>query len=748
MVRDYDPDHVVSFRTSIVQEEQLAPGWLQSRLQPGTDPALIPELLESSGDDPVEFGEDLCEDYARVASPYFLEHDQMVRPRLTSLSTSHLSGLTPSDNFDEPSTAAYASAPAAVRGDLGLLLGMRLGFAEEPQLPFDEEALLAGPDQARTDLIRLAVGGSVAARPAIVCWYGKGPAVSVLPENLPDVWSRSAVGTVPVGPGRAAHHRYVVVGDTAEDFALAFGLDRMMGGAAWVPSSLTGSEPDLQAVQAGIHDLRYEGRWDAGRVIFTSASLEFEDVAGICRKIQGDASFVLAPMGDEHGGPSDPPVFQAAANLDLSDASHVACADHDYDIGTALPGASGVDDSFSCAAPIPVHVPRHAALTAQRPFWEVDVHVNASMPPSTRSVPSSTWVAKDRESWGHPWIRSSKVGLSFHAHSMGLVMSTQSLEQAVARPRLVIPGLGAWCKARVSWLHPDWNVDFSDAGRRAQVMARLLGNRDRLLEVLPEVLPLLREFIPMSASSSVSYPSGDGVCLGAGHGVLSFAASRRALGNLSDEEVRRRLDELLDGKLIRRGLVLSCHDCGTKSFYQVDVLQQLNRCPRCAGENSLTSERWRRPVSEPVWFYDLHGALRELLAQDGDVPILAAAHLRKQLRDFRDVAELDISTASGDRLEIDLVAQSDREFVVGEAKKRASLGTGSSRSKAIQKLTTVAELFAATQVVMATTDPAPWAPNDVRLLRSRLDVWQLPLPPPRIRVVTGLGTAALVDAFA
>ena len=92
-------------------------------------------------------------------------------------------------------------------------------------------------------------------------------------------------------------------------------------------------------------------------------------------------------------------------------------------------------------------------------------------------------------------------------------------------------------------------------------------------------------------------------------------------------EVRGIMDRLLEGGVIRRGLVLNCEDCGQLSFYPLENLQQDNSCPRCTSRNSLSLSRWRMPLEEPQWYYDPHGAVREMLTQDGDVPLLAARYL-------------------------------------------------------------------------------------------------------------------------
>jgi hypothetical protein len=84
-----------------------------------------------------------------------------------------------------------------------------------------------------------------------------------------------------------------------------------------------------------------------------------------------------------------------------------------------------------------------------------------------------------------------------------------------------------------------------------------------------------------------------------------------------------------------------------RPFWEVDVEVypprmpcETNVCPRCGAPAYVTVARWS-DQGEPEWFYDLHGAVRELLGQDGDVPFLAGKALAASARSFEDIAELD-----------------------------------------------------------------------------------------------------------
>ena len=187
----------------------------------------------------------------------------------------------------------------------------------------------------------------------------------------------------------------------------------------------------------------------------------------------------------------------------------------------------------------------------------------------------------------------------------------------------------------------------------------------------------LREFRPSGSSDSESYPHGDGVRLTPTEGYLTFDAAASVLGEMKPDEIRERLNELLRINVLQRGLIVPCGECERRAFYRMDALREMNTCPRCgAAAYSSSARRTSIDQEEPGWFYDLHGAVREFLQQDGDVPVLAGWVLAASARAFEDIAELDFRLPEAeDPDEIDIAALVDGRVLIGEAKRIASLGT-------------------------------------------------------------------------
>jgi hypothetical protein len=91
---------------------------------------------------------------------------------------------------------------------------------------------------------------------------------------------------------------------------------------------------------------------------------------------------------------------------------------------------------------------------------------------------------------------------------------------------------------------------------------------------------------------------------------------------MNTAEIRARLNHLLHINVLHRGLIVPCSECERRTFYRIELLGERNTCPRCGAPAYATAAR-RSQQGEPEWFYDLHGAVRELLEQNGDVPFLA-----------------------------------------------------------------------------------------------------------------------------
>ena len=431
-----------------------------------------------------------------------------------------------------------------------------------------------------------------------------------------------------------------------------------------------------------------------------------------------------------------PPEIIPAEQLDLAAPQHLACTG-DYYFTFNSPSRADGRGGGELLLPVPAFTPRSEELRGpRRPFWEVDVEPEQPRMPAGRGLRPAALAADHLSSAA--LMRSGRDGISFHAMSMLFVSGGMTLEQSVARPRLHIPGLRSWVEALTVQDRPELDVKLSQAGRRAMILARMWGSRAAVARDLLDLDGFLREFKASGSDDDEAYPDGDGVRLAPGEGCLTLSAAVRTLPALGKAQVRERVNHLLRIGALHRGLVVPCSECERRAFYRIELLGETNTCPRC-GAHAYAGAAWRSGLDEPQWFYDLHGAVRELLGQDGDVPFLAGRALAATTRSFEDIAELDFCQPGQKPAEIDIIALADGRLIIGEAKCVPTLGSNKESGRAIAKLLEVSDLLGADEIILATTAPGPWHERDIcRLLDSAARRhWRFGKTP-LVRVLTSL----------
>ncbi len=127
--------------------------------------------------------------------------------------------------------------------------------------------------------------------------------------------------------------------------------------------------------------------------------------------------------------------------------------------------------------------------------------------------------------------------------------------------------------------------------------------------------------------------------------------------------------------------------------------------------------------------------------------MLLSRHLRSGSRHYDDVPELELRDTSGNpAAEADLIAVSDDEVIVAEAKSNDALG-GSTREvrRAAAKRVRLADVLRADQIVLATTRPE-WSASSITEIRSAVTghTWPAGLRP-SVRLITGLGGDQVKD---
>ena len=696
----YDPDYLVDAAWTHGDIEAMEPGWHARRYKGWpTDPGESAARLAFQPDQPVrdglgdDIGADLC-------SPFY-EDDQYRRMRVLSQGSQRV--LHSLEAVLGDTSRADFPVPEGLDPLLTLALGLRVGYPAKPPLPLGREV-----EDVTERLPQRYVHYVLSARRD-----------RTDPElgGLTTAWDLTRTGLVKIGKVRPPARPVAVIGSTAEDFALAVALDRMYGPTTWVPVEWTQSSDLRWPVQHGYDDLLQAARSSGHPPIVTSISLSEEQLNAAVQASWPEPIQAWDDKGNTLYLDGGPPELMPAAQLDLREPTHLGCVG-DYDLRFSSPTRADGRGGFEFVLPIPIHTPGAEQLHGPlRPFWEVDVEPYPPRMPVGRNLRARAVLADD-DAYLSVVLRSGRDGISFNPMSMLFVPGGATLAQSIATPRLRVLGLRGWIEALTAQDQPDTDVQLSQAGRRAMILTRLWGSRSAVARDLLALNDFLREFKPSGTSDIQSYPEGDGVRLTPTEGYLTLAAAVRTLSGMETAEIRDRLNHLLHINVLQRGLIVPCSECERRAFYRIELLGEKNTCPRCGAPAHVTAA-WRSEQEEPQWFYDLHGAVRELLEQNGDVPFLAGRALAANAHSFEDIAELDFRRPDQEPDEIDIAALADGRLIIGEAKCIPTLGTKKEANQAIAKLLRVSDLLGADEILLASTAPGPWKKSDTdQLLKA------------------------------
>jgi hypothetical protein len=133
--------------------------------------------------------------------------------------------------------------------------------------------------------------------------------------------------------------------------------------------------------------------------------------------------------------------------------------------------------------------------------------------------------------------------------------------------------------------------------------------------------------------------------------------------HLTEEEMRRGLDDLIALNVLRPGVYVRCSFCGIKTWYHVDELKQQVRCPGCGYEAAIAAQQ--------EWFYALN-SLAEMSVSQGQLAVMQAlaALSINHLQSFFFSPSLNLFKEGQSKPwhEVDVVTIADGEFVIGEVK--------------------------------------------------------------------------------
>ncbi|MGW0589784.1 hypothetical protein [Streptosporangium sp. NPDC002607] len=737
----YDPDFVVTYSPTVADVEHFHPGFIS---------------LRGEDDQPLE-GADRERSLAMVrADDVPSAEDEAARKQVIAACSSYRSRLTGDEwhehvmSLGEESSGHFANVldmpgawhasvlacPTDWGGVLGAAVASYAGVAAPPSRDAEEPEL---DDDARKTLTSWLLGQPDGLVPNELVWH-PGLAFGVDRRTTPTAHERTKAHLVEIVTGLGFHRTgLLVVGDSAEDFALSHLWQLTYGNTYWLPSMLGANENTVSwPIGYGVARIARDLARSGNRLVITSMSRSKDDLE-LWRERLLAAYPTRSPQNDNAIpvilGPELPWRQGATVGLAVQDQ---------WDSQVTVPISVAEDGTSHMAAPLPAPVLVNGELAAHADLeWQVDVHWQPGHTVRRRGLDSQE-IFTDQPPFMPTWARSSRHGVTYGSRRYGLVLTGTRPENALARVALRHLSLAAWVRAKAA--EHDLSALPSDAGRRTSLLASMLGGRRRYVDLFGgPLLPALRAMLATSAKTNEAYPDGEGVSLSSTEGVLAFAGICARVANLELSDVREHADAALRAGILRRGMVLRCATCEQKQFQTVDKLGQRWSCVRCDALNDLDRHAWKLPADEPTWFYDLHPVGRHVLSEHGEVPALLSAYLRKQRKEqrgmFDDLEEVAFLRGNRPQVEVDLVAYTDDVLTVAECKTPGEL-TGKEGRREVLKKCRAAAWLRADRLLFATT-AEEWTQATRALVKNAVasfSDWG-PLGSPQVEFVARLGRA-------
>jgi DNA-directed RNA polymerase subunit RPC12/RpoP len=748
IVEHFDPDHVLGLQPTYGELDWALPGGFRvtsvtaKNLNPSYSLNIRGEIANQpiDHDDPAE--ETAREILVRWCTPFLdpgLDSDPLPwPPRDTSIRTDGSSELVPAPQLFEDGMPAHVAIPLSWKSDAALIAASRVGVVGEIDDQWDEPAPRV--------LLRNFMREHPTWKPDNALWIG---------EPGETVRSRFDVLDVGVKPlvrryRRSRTRGAVVVGDTAEDFALARAYDLFFGTGLWLPPSMFSDQETFVAATLPMVLDRHHQFADPSRSPgYVSASLSDEELGEYLQQLDdGLPKIQMSPPRQTHG--------IARTQFPDDTASHTFRAfDENADAPSSVAVERDEDGTLTMATRFAMPSPSRNGFFNGRPAWIADFRFEDGVMPVGRSVGPEHLVVQTPGRLPDSIVRSSQHGLAVEAASFGLVQAGAVTSGTVAHPRLANLGMLSWVRAMAA--RHGYEARYSTPGTNAELVARRLGSREALTDLVTGPMhPVLKLFAVIDESDNQrkkryrAMPSEERARQPRWVGADCFATFHDmflAHGATTDDPVQDLVDTLIRADLIRRGAILKCQECARWSFVQDEQLGRTYECPRCSARNLLTSPRWEQG-REPKRYYDLHSALRQLLSENGDIPLFAAARLRARSRHavYADVGEIEFWKGDSQVAEIDLVSHANGQILVTEAKTSAGFdGNQKQKRDTARKIAEVARILRADAVVLA-TDKATWHESDIGLLNEALNGSFATLPVPAVQIADSLQPATAISA--
>lgn len=522
-----------------------------------------------------------------------------------------------------------------------------------------------------------------------------------------------------------------VIGETADDHALALLCDRHFSHAAWVPTHLVADDSSLrEVVRIALYSLRIAPGGRHRPVLITSISESMATAESFAASLD-DMFGIYAEDGSRI---SETRSFDHTTPLSLAEErGHCFLADPEAFSLRQRPPISNDADDISLLTPVTLPLPRIVEHLGSDVDWCTDVWMPGHQCPARTAISSDRLQQQVLGGFPEATIRASRAGLTFGSPNMGLVLRGAPPETRLAQPLLRFPSADViFAELATS---SNAHIERSTAGRRSGIAVEMWGSFKAIADDLAgPIRSLLNAFLPPKVANG-DYGIGYEI-RGAGYVAIEDAAT--VLG-VQEYEARDMIDRLLTLNVLRRGLLLYCARCRTYDFYRIDQVGQTFECHACGHISPLARGQWYEKDHEPHWYYALDQVVRDLLGNHGDVPLLAAAEL-SQRSGMLWSPELEITDDIGS-VEIDICMVLDGRIIIGEAKSNATLRGKKGPEEVAKGLAHAAQLLTADEIVLATSQTR-WAKDVVSTVRDAVTKSWTRGPRPLVRELTGVGSSS------
>jgi hypothetical protein len=701
LINAYDPDYIVGIEFSRVELMRISlerHGVKKSASEFFSEEEVARDTGLSKC--PLSFFDAVAiEAASKACTPFIDYYDDEGLELSPHTRLSELQSASTLDGTSDGAEVVRLSSRAPETGDLSVIraskTGIMFGFSEESKSSeFDDEKLV----EVARDLLGVS---------ADLGDY------KYLPWTTHTGWSLSLQDLLAVTRTAPRRNYFLIVGNSCQDYYLAYNLDRLGAVAIWIPETWLAPGSMFSAVVGEfIHVLKRSIRSVSLKVKVLSTR---SDTSALIQQI---LALPLLHSSSQSDLGLIPESFEKL-DFDLIRNTKLVLRD-DYDSDDVLPARRSQSGTLEFINRIPAWLPNTPGVPKPREwYWILEVDVGLSNMVSGRAFPGHFLEHREAEEWES--LRSSKDGISVKCFSSGRFLSVSATpRQKLARPRLKVPSLFDWVRLKAE--SQGWTCRLSDAGQKSASAARLWGSNESLADDLYKYAPFFMEFVgKKSGTLSIdAYPKFDGKLIGK-DGYLSANAAIRTLlpTGITESEVRLHLDRFLELGVIRRGLVLKCLQCGKRQWLELRTFAMELSCQRCGAYISINVSTWENHTIEPVWFYDLHPIIRQLLETNGDIPILAGRKIQKELKLADFIQEVEFRKQD-QLIEIDLIVGNRDKLVISECKKKP-INSKRELNKKNSDLVQIADLLQADKLILACGVDLEWSDSDKLALEKQLD---------------------------